>query len=77
MKHIFNRTNRDYGRKPSPSAGFSRSKAIEVLVGSMLGRLTVFTDQEWADLEEVARPHDCVYAPGLGWVCVVATANMN
>jgi hypothetical protein len=41
---------------------------VAVICGSMLCRLRVWTEGEWADLTDTERPTWFIYAPGLGWV---------
>jgi hypothetical protein len=68
---------------PSAHQFNSESKAttlpatIELISGSMLCRLKVWNDQEWADLPEQQRPRDHAHVPGLGWVGAVPIAGIN
>jgi hypothetical protein len=57
--------------------GSSEKTTYDVLCGPFLCDLRVLTETEWAALPATERPHDCVYAPGLGWVCAVPSAIMN
>jgi hypothetical protein len=41
---------------------------IEIVIGSVLCHLRVWTEEEWAALAEHERPLQFVHAPGLGWV---------
>ena len=50
---------------------------IPVICGSMLCRLHVWTEEEWADLQEAERPAGFVHAPGLGWVVTVPLCSQN
>jgi len=50
---------------------------IQVVCGPMLCRLHVWTDEEWAELEESKRPTFYVHAPGLGWVGAIAILSQN
>ena len=43
----------------------------------MLCRLRVWTEEEWADLQEAERPACFVHAPGLGWVGAVPLYSLN
>ncbi len=50
---------------------------LPVICGSMLCRLRVWTEEEWADLQETERPTWFVHAPGLGWVDAVPLCSLN
>jgi hypothetical protein len=48
-----------------------------VIYGSMHCRLRVWTEEEWANLQETQRPFIFVHAPGLGWVGAVPLHSLN
>ena len=50
---------------------------VPVICGSMLCRLRVWTEEEWAYLAEIERPASFVYAPGLGWVGAEPVCSQN
>jgi CheY-like chemotaxis protein len=49
----------------------------EVVVDGMLGRLRIWTEEEWALLPEPQRPKTATYCKGLGWVGVVPRLSLN
>jgi hypothetical protein len=50
---------------------------VPVICGSMLCRLRVWTEEEWADLPETQRPSCFMHAPGLGWVGADPVCSQN
>jgi hypothetical protein len=50
---------------------------IEILVGSALCDLRVWSEEEWAALAEHERPLQFVHAPGLGWVGAAPVVALN
>lgn len=50
---------------------------IQVVADSMLCRLHVWTEEEWALLPENERPLKYTHAPGLGWVGAIAIEGLN
>ena len=50
---------------------------IPVICGSMLCRLRVWTEEEWANLADTERPTSFVHAPGLGWVGAEPVCSQN
>jgi len=59
-------------RTPAPRPLFT-----QVLHGSSLCELVVWTDDDWAALAPAERPELASHFPGLGWVCCVPVLNMN
>jgi hypothetical protein len=53
------------------------SMQIEIVIGSALCDLRVWSEEEWAALPEHERPLEFVHAPGLGWVGGVPTIRLN
>jgi hypothetical protein len=49
----------------------------EIVIGSALCDLKVWTEEEWAALPEHERPLKYVHAPGLGWVGGVPILRLN
>jgi hypothetical protein len=52
-------------------------RMIQVVNGSMLCRLCVLTEEEWANLAPSQRPIQFVNIPGLGWVSAFPIASLN
>ena len=50
---------------------------IPVICGSMLCRLRVWTEEEWAYLADTERPASFVHAPGVGWVGAESDCSQN
>jgi hypothetical protein len=50
---------------------------IELISRSMLCRLKIWDDAEWAALSENERPRDFVHVRGLGWVGAVPIEGLN
>jgi len=50
---------------------------FQVLAGSTLCRLQIWTDQEWAALANAERPQTFIHAPGLGWVGALPVESLN
>ena len=63
-------------RSPAPPQA-QGSMHIEVLIGSALCDLRVWSEEEWAALPERDRPLEVVHAPGLGWVGGVPSVRLN
>lgn len=51
--------------------------ALQVVCGSVLCVLRIWTETEWAALSDDERPEQCTYAPGLGWVGAVPVQSLN
>ncbi|MDR3638162.1 MAG: hypothetical protein P4L84_30440 [Isosphaeraceae bacterium] len=64
------------GRRPATPQAEGPMR-IEILIGSALCDLRVWTEEEWAALPEHERPLQFVHAPGLGWVGGVPTIRLN
>ena len=60
----------------APPMGES-SGGHQVVSGSMLCDLRVWSEAEWAELAERDRPREFVHAPGLGWVGAVPKVGLN
>jgi hypothetical protein len=60
-----------------PGAAPGAPAPVQVLCGSMLCRLHVWTESEWADLSPGDRPVQFTHVPGLGWVGAIAVRCMN
>lgn len=52
-------------------------ESIQLIVGTILCELRVWSDEEWALLSESERPLRYVHAPGLGWVGAVPLESLN
>ena len=52
-------------------------KFVPVICRSMLCRLRVWTEEEWAYLADTQRPTSFVHAPGLGWVGAEPDCSQN
>jgi len=63
-------------RKPATTQAHEAMR-IEILIGSALCDLRVWTEEEWAALPEHERPLQFVHAPGLGWVGGAPVARLN
>ncbi|MHC5536922.1 hypothetical protein ACYOEI_01455 [Singulisphaera rosea] len=50
---------------------------MQVVADSMLCRLHVWSEEEWAILPENERPLKFTHAPGLGWVGAIAVEGLN
>jgi hypothetical protein len=59
---------------PSPA---SEAGPVQVICGSRLGTLRVWTEEEWESLSESERPIEYTHAPGMGWVGVVPDLCLN
>jgi hypothetical protein len=71
------RTNLDFRPGPALPQRPFEDEFMPVICGSMLCRLRVWTEEEWADLPETRRPTWFVQAPGLGWVGAVRLSSLN
>ena len=57
--------------------GLNDKPCIEVMCDAVLSRLCVFSDGEWAQLEDHERPLEAAYFERLGWVAAVPCQIMN
>jgi hypothetical protein len=71
------RTTLDFRPGPTLPQRPFEDEFMPVICGSMLCRLRVWTEEEWADLQEAERPACFVHAPGLGWVGAVPLYSLN
>lgn len=62
---------------PAPPPPDPSSAQIQVLAGAMLCRLLIWTEEEWEQLPESARPLEFTHAPGLGWIGALPVAGLN
>lgn len=62
------------GKAPGPAL---EAGPVQVICGSRLGSLRVWTEEEWESLDEAERPIEYTYAPGMGWVGVVQDLCLN
>jgi hypothetical protein len=53
------------------------SDVLQIVSGSVLCVLQIWTEEEWAVLSEAERPETCTYAAGLGWVGAVPVQSLN
>ncbi len=60
-----------------PSSRDASADPLQVMVGSALCELRIWTEEEWDLLSDAQRPSNFIYAPGLGWLGAVPVEILN
>jgi hypothetical protein len=68
---------RDLAQGRPPDLADPEPESMLITSGPMLCSLRVWTDEQWDELPESARPAQSTRVPGLGWVGAVPVACLN